>query len=262
MSTTSWGRRRLKGVEKHLDQLLAAVDHEDAGEHDAAEYREHDHGVEPHGPLDHLEGDPPSHASVSDDQHHGAKGADAGGLRRRGDAGEDRAQDGEDEEDRRDQRGQGNPDFIDRRHPVKFFHRHRRAVLRPDLAAQRDIGEKQEHHEESGDNDAGKQVAYRFLDERAVDDDDDRRRNDGAQRAPGADGPRDQVVFVAVLHHRRDGHHADHRLHRTHHARTGGEDAAHGNRGQREAPLETPNPQLDGVRTGARRCPSVRAPRP
>ena len=122
---------------------------------------------------------------------------------------------------------------------------HRRRILGPQITPNNDVAKEQHGHQKTGDDNPGKKVADGLFNDRAVDDDDHGRWNDGPERPAGADRAGNQIVFVALLDHGRNRHHADNGFDRTDDAGAGGKHAAHGDRGQGKTAAQFPDPELD-----------------
>jgi len=173
-------------------------------------------------------------ASLGHRQQQATGGADAGRLGRRGDSREDRTEDPDDQ----DQRGQQGD-----RHPLQRLSlecgdlggRDRRRELRLPLGEDEEVDDVEADEHEARDHRADVEVADRHAHDVAQQDQDHAGREDLAERAGGADRPRDELLVVAAAEHRRqrDQAHRDHA--RPHDARGGGEDGAHDDDGDGDA---------------------------
>ena len=148
--------------------------------------------------------------AVPDRQDQRAQRADAGGLGRGGEAGEDRA------ERRGDQEEQGNGAHhhlaqYDRQRMHALLERYRRPELRIEERAHHQIGDVDAGQQEPGPERGGVKVRDRDAEHRSHHDQHHRGRNQNAERAARGDGAGGEPAVVAGLDHDRRGHDAEHR---------------------------------------------------
>ena len=205
--------REVEAGHEVRDQLLAAEVGEHRREGVGADEEPAHHRGRPHGEVHALAQPSEGHRTIGDREHDAAERADGGGLGRRREAEEDRAQHGEDQDREREERGREHHRELAPRHVGHLVARRAGSHRGLQDGAADDVDEvepderearQQRRLVEPHDGDARR---------RGVDDEHDRRRDQDAERAAGADDPRREGMVVARLHHRgecEEAHQRDH----------------------------------------------------
>ena len=228
------------------DQVLAVepVEHqgEEGGGEEDLKNQSGDVGRRPRRVEDGL----PLEVPVEDRQQHRSQGTHGTGFGGGGDPGEDRAEDGKDEEQRRYHHPHGlQGEFLGCEIP--FLLGDGRGHVRFEPGEDQGVEGEDRRQHDPGDEGPGEQLTHRDRDELGEDDQHQGGWDELGQGPRGDDHPRRQLGIVFVSDHHRQGEesHDDHRG--RHHPGGRGEERSHDDHRHRHPAAQRPHEQSDGL---------------